>query len=87
MVAIAGDFEECFFRYRHIQSQDRPVLSLLWRNMESNRPLDTYEMKKAIFGAKCSPGHHRLRAAAEHGRLSEVRAVEWRGPGEAILYG
>ena len=38
-----------------IQPRDRPALSFLWRDMETNRPPDTYEMKKAIFGAKCSP--------------------------------
>ena len=53
-VAIAGDIEQMFLQVR-IQSEDRPALSFLWRNMESNRPPDTYEMTKAIFGAKCSP--------------------------------
>ena len=53
-IAIAGDIEQMFLQVC-IQCQDRPALSFLWRNMESNRPPDTYEMKKAIFSAKCSP--------------------------------
>ena len=35
--------------------RDRPALSLLWRDMKQNRPPDTYEMRKAVFGAKRSP--------------------------------
>ena len=53
-IAIAGDIEQMFLQV-YIQPQDRPALSFLWRNMEPNRPPDTYEMQKAIFGAKCSP--------------------------------
>ena len=53
-VAIVGDIEQMFLQV-YIKSQDRPALSFLWRNMETYRPPDTYEMKKAIFGAKCSP--------------------------------
>ena len=51
-VAIAGDIEQMFLQV-YIKSQDRPT-RFLWRNMETYRPPDTYEMKRAIFGAKCS---------------------------------
>ena len=54
LVAIAGDIDQMFLQVK-IQQQDRPALSFLWRNMEHDRPPDTYEMTKAIFGAKCSP--------------------------------
>ena len=53
-VAIAGDIDQMFLQVR-IQQQDQPALSFLWRNMERDRPPDTYEMTRAIFGAKCSP--------------------------------
>lgn len=54
LVAIAGDIDQMFHQVQ-IVPRDRPALSFLWRNMEQNRPPDTYEMNKAIFGAKCSP--------------------------------
>lgn len=54
LVAIAGDIDQMFLQVK-IQKQDRPALSFLWRNMECNRPPDTFEMTRAIFGAKCSP--------------------------------
>ncbi|XP_043228643.1 uncharacterized protein LOC122384898 [Amphibalanus amphitrite] len=53
-VAIAGDIDQMFHQVQILQ-RDRPALSFLWRDMERNRPPDTYEMNKAIFGAKCSP--------------------------------
>ena len=53
-VAIAGDIDQMFHQVL-ILPRDRPALSFLWRSMEVNRPPDTYEMNKAIFGAKCSP--------------------------------
>ena len=75
-VAIAGDIDQMFLQVA-IQQQDRPALSFLWRNMEHNRPPDTYEMNKAIFGAKCSPAiaSYALRKAMEAHLGKEV---QWR---------
>ena len=67
--AIAGDIDQMFLQVK-IQKQDQPALSFLWRDLERDRPPDTYEMTKAIFGAKCSP------AIASHALQKAMRNDE-----------
>ncbi|XP_043226266.1 uncharacterized protein LOC122383664 [Amphibalanus amphitrite] len=34
---------------------DQPALSFLWRDLDTTRPPDVYQMDRIIFGARCSP--------------------------------
>ena len=63
-----ADIEQMFHQVKIIDS-DQPALSFLWRNFDTSRPPDTYQMTVAIFGAKCSPAianYVLQRTAEEH---------------------
>ena len=53
-VAIAADIESMFHQCL-IMEQDQPALRFLWRNLETNRDPDVYQMLVMIFGAASSP--------------------------------
>ena len=53
-IALVGDIEQMYHQVRVI-SKDQASLSFLWREMQQDRPPDTYNMLVTIFGAKCSP--------------------------------
>ncbi|XP_074653617.1 uncharacterized protein LOC141907774 [Tubulanus polymorphus] len=58
-----------------VREEDRPALSFLWRDLDTTRPPDVYEMQVTIFGARCSPAmaNYVLRKTAEDNE-SEVDA-------------
>ena len=79
-IALVGDIEQMYHQVRVIP-EDQASLSFLWRNMEQERPPDTYNMLVTIFGAKCSPASANYalrRTAADHTMEPGVttRAVE-----------
>ena len=68
-VALTADIEAMFHQCRIIE-KDRPALRFLWRNLESDRPPDVYEMQVMIFGAASSPctANYILRKTADDNR-------------------
>ncbi|XP_043245749.1 uncharacterized protein LOC122393608 [Amphibalanus amphitrite] len=53
-VAVAADITQMYHQIM-INEDDQPALSFLWRDMDSNRPPDMYQMQVLIFGARSSP--------------------------------
>ena len=53
-VAITADIESMFHQCLIIE-QDQPALRFLWRNLETSRNPDVYQMMVMIFGAASSP--------------------------------
>ncbi|XP_051717031.1 uncharacterized protein LOC127494876 [Ctenopharyngodon idella] len=53
-VAVSGDVKGMFHQVRLLE-QDRPILRFLWRDMEQDREVDTYEWQVLPFGTTCSP--------------------------------
>ena len=65
-VAIAADIEAMFHQCRIIK-EDQPALRFLWRDIETDRRPDVYQMQVMIFGAASSPctANYVLRKTAE----------------------
>lgn len=54
IVALSADVAEMFHQVRIIQ-QDQFCQLLLWRNCETNKPVETWMLCVMAFGPKCSP--------------------------------
>ena len=67
-IAIAADIEEMYHQIK-VQAKDQQSLRFLWRELDTRRKPDVYQMTVTIFGAKCSPASANYvlrRAAKEH---------------------
>lgn len=53
-VAVTADISKMYHRVL-IPEEDKHVHRLLWRNLETNRPPDTYVMNVLTFGDKSAP--------------------------------
>ena len=53
-VALEGDVSDMFCHVR-VKEEDRKYHRYLWRDLDSTRPPDIYEMNCLVFGDKCSP--------------------------------
>ena len=53
-VALTADIEKMFLQIG-VRSEDQPSLRFLWRDMDTTRPPDVYQMDRVIFGARSSP--------------------------------
>ena len=53
-VALTADIEKMYHQVR-VAEDDQPALSFLWRDLDTTRPPDIYQMQVVIFGAKSSP--------------------------------
>lgn len=51
---ITADIEQMYHQIK-VSTDDKPALSFLWRNMNTSKPPDVYNMNVVIFGACCSP--------------------------------
>lgn len=53
-VALLADVESMFRQFQIIE-EDQPALIFLWRNLDTKRSPDVYQMRVMIFGAAFSP--------------------------------
>ena len=53
-IAIAADIEEMCHQVK-VPTRDQDALRFLWRDLDTRREPDVYQMTVTIFGAKCSP--------------------------------
>ena len=53
-VALVGDVSHMFCHVR-VKEENRKYHRYLWRDLDSTRPPDIYEMNCLVFGDKCSP--------------------------------
>lgn len=53
-VALSADVEKMYHQIR-LRAEDQVAQSFLWRNGDTSRIPDVFQMKVVIFGAKCSP--------------------------------
>ncbi|XP_043245891.1 uncharacterized protein LOC122393710 [Amphibalanus amphitrite] len=53
-VAVTADIEKMFLQIGVIE-RDQSVLRFLWRDLDSSRPPDVYQMDRVVFGARSSP--------------------------------
>ncbi|XP_048578061.1 uncharacterized protein LOC116619333 [Nematostella vectensis] len=53
-VALAGDVSDMFCHVR-LRTEDRKYHRYLWRDLETDKPPDVYEMNCLVFGDKSSP--------------------------------
>ena len=53
-IGMAADIEEMFHQIA-VREADQAALRFLWRDMESERTPDVYQMDRVIFGARSSP--------------------------------
>ena len=53
-VALTADIEQMYHQVR-VSEEDQPALSFLWRDMDTTKAPDVYQMQVVIFGAKSSP--------------------------------
>ena len=53
-IALTADIEKMFHQVR-VSEEDQPALSFLWRDLNTTKPQDVYQMRVVIFGAKSSP--------------------------------
>ena len=68
-IALMADIEQMFHQIR-IFEDDQPALSFLWRNLDTSKEPDVYQMTVSIFGMKCSPAiatYVLRRTAEDHG--------------------
>ena len=65
-IALVADVEQMFHQIRVIE-KDQPAMSFLWRDLDTSKEPDVYQMTVSIFGMKCSPAiaSYILRKAAE----------------------
>ena len=78
-IALVADIEEMFHQIRIIED-DQPAMSFLWRNLDTFREPEVYQMTVSVFGMKCSPAiaSYVLRKTAEDhydGTLLSAAAV------------
>ena len=68
-VAIAADIESMFHQCL-VMERDQPALRFMWRNLETTRDPDVYQMLVMIFGAASSPctANYVLRKTADDNR-------------------
>ena len=67
-VAIVGDIEKMYHQVRVIPD-DQPALSFLWRDLDLEKPPESFNMTVTIFGARCSPASANYvlcKTAADH---------------------
>ena len=53
-VAVSGDIRQMYHQIR-MAEVDQPATSFLWRDLDTSRSPDVYQMCVAIFGARSSP--------------------------------
>jgi hypothetical protein len=53
-VALIGDIKEMFCQVV-LKQEDRKYHRLLWRNLQTDRSIETYEAVRLVFGDKASP--------------------------------
>ena len=53
-VAIAADIKQMYHQIK-VDMEDQPATSFLWRDLDSTREPDVYQMQVVIFGARSSP--------------------------------
>ena len=53
-IALTADIEKMYHQVR-VTEEDQPSLSFLWRDLDTSRPPDVYQMQVVVFGAKSSP--------------------------------
>ena len=65
-IALVADVEQMFYQIRIIDD-DQPAMSFLWRDLNTVKEPDVYQMTVSIFGMKCSPAiaNYVLRRTAE----------------------
>ena len=73
-VPVASDVKQMFHQIT-IRPQDRRSQRFLWRDMDTQREPETYQMNVVIFGAKSSPltATYELRRCAEDGRENTLK--------------
>ncbi|XP_043246546.1 uncharacterized protein LOC122394053 [Amphibalanus amphitrite] len=76
-VPIASDVKQMFHQIT-IRADDRHAQQFLWRDMDTTKEPETYQMNVVIFGAKSSPSTatYVLRRCAEDGRDKHARAAD-----------
>ena len=79
-VAIAADIKQMYHQIE-IKEDDQPAISFLWRDLDSRRPPDMYQMQVLIFGARSSPAiaNYVLRRTLQDHWMEEKTGSE-RGP-------
>ena len=77
-VALTADIEKMYHQVR-VAEEDQPALSFLWRDMDTEREPDIYQMQVVVFGAKSSPAmaNYALQRTAQDytGSVSESKAA------------
>ena len=65
-IGISADIEQMYHQVAAAKD-DQPALRFLWRDLNTSRPPDVYQMDRIIFGARCSPASasYVLRKTAE----------------------
>jgi hypothetical protein len=76
-VALNADISKMYRRVL-IPLEDQHVHRFLWRNMETNRPPDTYVMNVITFGDKLAPAMAKiaLKKTAVEGEAINLRAAQ-----------
>jgi hypothetical protein len=77
-VGLVGDIKEMFSQIA-LKEEDQRYHRLLWRDLEPNRPMETYEAVRLVFGDRASPylamyilKEQAKKAAEQHPTASQV---------------